>query len=195
MPTPPARRHPEQLEWSDDAEANRLIAHDPLALLIGFVLDQQITVEKAFAGPKVLRDRVGTLDAGRLARLDPDALAAIFAAPPALHRFPRAMAARVQALCTIVDERYQGDATRIWEGVTQAEELRRRLLELPGFGVGKAAITLGVLAQHFGIRPRGWRQLAPRHPTLAQVTTRDQRIAYQTHKREQKRRLREEARR
>ena len=152
-------------------------------------------MEKAFAGPKVLRDRVGTLDAGRLARLDPDALAAIFAAPPALHRFPRAMAARVQALCTIVDERYQGDATRIWEGVTQAEELRRRLLELPGFGVGKAAITLGVLAQHFGIRPRGWRQLAPRHPTLAQVTTRDQRIAYQTHKREQKRRLREEARR
>lgn len=193
MPTRTAQRPPARLEWSDDDEANRLIAHDPLALLIGFVLDQQVTVEKAFLGPRLLRDRVGTLDAGRLARLDAAEMARAFAGPPAIHRFPSAMAARVQALCSLVDERYQGDAARIWKDVAQAEELRGRLLELPGFGAAKVAITLGVLAQHFGVRPRGWKQLVPPYPTLAGVTTRDERIAYQTGKREHKRRLREAA--
>ncbi|GAC1571212.1 MAG: hypothetical protein NVS3B18_04160 [Candidatus Dormibacteria bacterium] len=193
MPTRTAPHTPEKLEWSDDDEANRLIAHDPLALLIGFVLDQQVTVEKAFYGPKLLRERVGTLDAGRLARLDPAELARAFAGPPAIHRFPSAMAERVQALCALVDQRYQGDAERIWKGVTKADDLRARLLELPGFGAAKVAITMAVLAEHFGVRPQGWRRLVPSHPTLAGVTTRDQRITYQTQKREHKRRMREEA--
>ncbi|MFN2450759.1 MAG: HhH-GPD-type base excision DNA repair protein [Candidatus Dormibacteria bacterium] len=193
MATRTAPQAPEKLEWSDDDEANRLIAGDPLALLIGFVLDQQITVEKAFLGPKLLRERVGTLDPGTLARLDGAQLARAFTGPPAIHRFPSAMAERVQALCAIVDERYQGDAARIWSGVGQAEELRARLLELPGFGAAKVAITQAVLAQHFGVRPTGWRKLLPDFPTLAGVTTRAERVAYQTGKREHKRRLREEA--
>lgn len=182
------------LEWTDDPAANQLIATDPLALLIGFCLDQQVTVEKAFAGPLVLRQRVGTLECSRLAHIEPAAFDQAFARPPAIHRFPIAMARRVQALCALVEREYDGDAARLWETAPTAAELRRRITELPGFGAMKATILGAVLAQHFGVRPRGWREALPSNPTLGDVSTHDQRVEYQRRKRAHKRQLREQER-
>jgi uncharacterized HhH-GPD family protein len=178
------------LEWTGDPEADRLIAEDPLSLLIGFCLDQQFPIEQAFLGPLRVRQRLGTLDAERLAATDPQAFVAAFRTPPAIHRFPASMAERVQGICRIVAETYGGDASRLWREAETATELHRRLAALPGFGPLKARIVTGVLARHFGVRPTGWEQVAPDFPTLADVSTADERRAYQAAKRAHKAALR-----
>jgi len=187
MPTPPPAPH---LGWTEDEEANRLVAEDPLALLIGFCLDQQFPIEQAFLGPLRIRERLGTLDAERLASTDPDAFVAAFRTPPAVHRFPASMAGRVQGLCRIVAESYGGDASRLWREAGTGVELHRRLTALPGYGPLKGRIVTGVLARHFGVRLEGWEEVAPDFPTLADVTTADERRAYQAGKRAHKAALR-----
>ncbi len=142
-------------------EANELLADDPLALLIGMLLDQQIPMEKAFTSPYELRSRLGgTLDAVTIAGYDPDALEGLFRTPPALHRFPAAMAKRVQELARVIASEYGGDASAVWAGVSSGEELVARLAKLPGFGAQKAAIFAALLGKQFGVRPAGWREAA-----------------------------------
>src|SRR5436853_2591748 len=174
------------LQWTGDVEADRLISEDPTALLIGFCLDQQVPIEWAFMGPLRLRERLGTLDPERIARMDPAQVEAAFRTPPALHRFPRSMAQRVQGLCTVIADEYGGDASRIWRDVQDGRELQRRFAALPGFGAAKARIMVGVVAKHFGARPAGWETIAPDWPTLADVNTVEEREAYQTQKRAHK---------
>lgn len=175
----------ERLHFTGSDEANELIARDPLALLIGFVLDQQVTVQKAFSGPLVIRERVGTLDAGRLAATD---LEPAFRERPAVHRFPGAMAERVRAVCAHVAERYDGDAARIWTEAATPDELRERLAALPGFGDMKVRALASVLAKRFGVQTA--RELVPDHPTLGDVDSPQALSAYQAHKRAQKAALR-----
>ncbi len=174
------------MDWTGNADADALVARNPLALLIGFCLDQQIPVEKAFVGPLEIQHRLGTLDAAELAAVDPGRFEAAFRERPAIHRFPASMAARVQALCAVVAGDYGNDATAIWTGVKDAGELQRRLRALPGFGEMKARIVLGVLAKHLGVTPNGWEELAPDFPTLADVRTVAEREKYQAGKRAHK---------
>ncbi|MFI5485149.1 HhH-GPD-type base excision DNA repair protein [Micromonospora echinaurantiaca] len=144
-----------------DPEANRLLARSPLALLLGMVLDQQVPMEKAFSSPYVLTQRLGhEPDAAELAGYDPEALVALFAQPPALHRFPKAMAARVQEVCRVLVDRYDGDAARLWSDATDGRELLRRIADLPGFGKQKAQIFLALLGKRFDVTPEGWREAA-----------------------------------
>jgi uncharacterized HhH-GPD family protein len=163
-----------------DPEANALLNRDPLALLLGMVLDQQIPLEKAFTSPYVLTQRLGHApDARELAGYDPEALTEVFARPPALHRFPKAMAGRVQQVCRVVVERYAGDPARIWADATDGAELLRRIGELPGFGTQKAQIFLALLGKRFGVRPTGWREAAggygdeAAHRSVADITDLD----------------------
>lgn len=152
MPTKP-------LCLSQDPDADALLTRDPLALLIGMVLDQQIPLEKAFSSPYVLTQRLGRdLDAADLAAYDPERLAEVFATPPALHRFPGSMAGRVQELCRVVAEEYGGDAAAVWD-TNDAKELLRRVKALPGFGEQKAKIFVALLGKQLGVRPRGWRDV------------------------------------
>jgi uncharacterized HhH-GPD family protein len=181
------------MEWTGDSEADALVAGDPLALLIGFCLDQQIPVEKAFLGPLEIRRRLGTLDARELAAIDPARFEAAFRERPAIHRFPASMAARVQALVAVIAGDYGGDPTAIWNGVNDAGELQRRLRALPGFGEMKARMVLGVLAKHLGVTPSGWKELAPDFPTLADVHTVAEREQYQAGKRAHKAAMRAQA--
>jgi uncharacterized HhH-GPD family protein len=174
---------PELLPFTADDEANRLIASDAAALLIGFVLDQQVTVQKAFAGPLELRRRIGHLDVARIAAMDPDELAAAFRERPALHRFPSAMAERVRRLCAFLDERYPGDAAKLWRDAESGEDLRARLGELPGFGEMKVRTVLTLLARQFGVQPPGIDALLPDQPTLGDVRTAEELASYQAHKR------------
>lgn len=142
-------------------EANKLLNRDPLALLVGMVLDQQVTLEKAFASPFVLVQRLGhEPTASELADFDPDALLAIFAEPPALHRFPKAMAARVQEVCRVLADQYGGDAAGLWADVSGGAELYRRILALPGFGKQKSQIFVALLGKRYGVQPPGWREAA-----------------------------------
>lgn len=144
-----------------DPEANRLLNEDPLALLIGMVLDQQIPLEKAFTSPYVLAQRLGhALDARELAGYDPQELVEIFARPPALHRFPKAMAARVQQVCQVLVDRYDGDAARLWADPVDGADLLNRISALPGFGRQKAQIFLALLGKRFDVTPTGWRAAA-----------------------------------
>ncbi|SCE74198.1 uncharacterized HhH-GPD family protein [Micromonospora coriariae] len=144
-----------------DPEANRLLERSPLARLLGMVLDQQVPMEKAFSSPYVLAQRLGhDLDAAELAGYDPEALIALFATPPALHRFPKAMAARVQDVCQVLVDRYDGDAERLWSDVADGPELFRRVAELPGFGKQKAQIFVALLGKRFGVTPQDWRKAA-----------------------------------
>ncbi|PWR06900.1 Fe-S cluster assembly protein HesB [Micromonospora acroterricola] len=144
-----------------DPEANRLLERSPLARLLGMVLDQQVPMEKAFSSPYVLAQRLGhEPDAAELAAYDPEALVAIFATPPALHRFPKAMAARVQEVCQVLVDRYDGDAARLWSDVADGPELLRRVSELPGFGKQKAQIFVALLGKRFGVTPQDWRKAA-----------------------------------
>ncbi|MEH0936544.1 HhH-GPD-type base excision DNA repair protein [Micromonospora psammae] len=152
---------PMTLSLPIDPEANRLLERSPLALLIGMVLDQQIPMEKAFSSPYVLAQRLGhEPDARELAEYDPEALVEIFARPPALHRFPKAMAGRVQEVCRALVDRYDGDAARLWADVTDGRELLRRVGELPGFGKQKAQIFVALLGKRYDVRPDGWREAA-----------------------------------
>jgi len=144
-----------------DDIADRLLQTDPLALLIGMLLDQQVPMEWAFRGPATLRDRLGgELDATRIAAMDVDDFVAICSEKPAIHRFPSSMGTRVHELCSFVVEHYDGDAGRIWKGVRSAEVLFGRLRELPGYGEEKSKIFLAILAKRLGKRPAGWEELA-----------------------------------
>ncbi|HTR70025.1 MAG TPA: HhH-GPD-type base excision DNA repair protein [Mycobacteriales bacterium] len=150
-----------ELHLAQKPDADALLSENPLALLIGMVLDQQIPLEWAFTGPFTLSQRLGRdLDAADLADRDPEKLAAVFATPPALHRFPASMAARVQQLCAQIVTDYDGRAENIWTGVTTGSELRKRIENLPGFGKQKAKIFLALLGKQYGVRPRGWREQA-----------------------------------
>jgi uncharacterized HhH-GPD family protein len=152
---------PMSLTLPIDDEANKLLDRSPLALLVGMVLDQQIPLEKAFSSPYVLEQRLGhELDAKELADYDPEALVGIFARTPALHRFPKAMAARVQEVCRMLVERYDGDASRLWTGVDSGQELLKRVGGLPGFGKQKAQIFVALLGKQYGVQPEGWREAA-----------------------------------
>jgi uncharacterized HhH-GPD family protein len=181
---------PRSLPWTGDEEADRLIAEDATALLIGFVLDQQVTVQKAFSGPLELRRRVGTVDARELAALPAERLAAAFAERPALHRFPTAMAQRVQALCAHLVAEYGGDAEAIWRDVDDAGALWLRLSRLPGFGPMKARSVVRLLEHPYGVRPRGVEGFLPDHRTLGDVTTAEELADYQAGKRAYKAQLR-----
>lgn len=147
------------LHLSQNPEADKLLSTDPLALLIGMVLDQQVPLEWAFAGPFELQRRLGrSLDAGDLAARDPDELAAIFSEKPALHRYPGSMATRVHALCKALVEEYDGKAERVWAKAGSGAELLDRLRSLPGFGEQKAKIFVALLAKQLGVRPPGWEE-------------------------------------
>ena len=154
------------LSLSQDAAADALLDRDPLALLIGMLLDQQIPMEHAFWSPSQLALRLGhdgpdaTLDAAEIAGYDPDALIAIFAQPRALHRYPKSMGARVQALCAAIVENHDGDVTRIWSDATDGAQLYARLVALPGFGPQKAKIFTALLGKQRGVAPPGWREAA-----------------------------------
>jgi uncharacterized HhH-GPD family protein len=142
-------------------DADALLSSDPLALLIGMVLDQQIPLEWAFTGPLTLTQRLGRgLDAADLAGRDPEELAAVFATPPALHRFPGSMAGRVQQLCRLIVTDYDGDPANLWSGVKDGNELRARVHALPGFGAHKAKIFVALLGKQYGVTPKGWRESA-----------------------------------
>ena len=155
--------------WTDDPAANRLLETDPLALLIGLVLDQQVKMEKAFAGPYELKKRLGHLDAHKIAEMDPDKLGAVFRERPALHRFPGSMAKRVQALCQVVVSDHGGDAGAVWTQARDGDDLAARIKKLPGFGDMKVKILVAVLAKKFGVKPRGWEKYAATWHTVADV--------------------------
>ncbi|HEY5156205.1 MAG TPA: HhH-GPD-type base excision DNA repair protein [Acidimicrobiales bacterium] len=142
-------------------EADELLVTDPLALLIGMLLDQQVPMEWAFKGPWSLKDRLGgELDAGAIAAMGEDAVVEVFCAKPALHRYPAAMARRAHELCTFLVDHYGGDAGAVWRNVRSGDELLRRLRELPGYGEEKSKIFLAILAKRLGKRPAGWEEAA-----------------------------------
>ena len=152
---------PVTLALSGDPDADKLLSQDPLALLIGMVLDQQVPLEWAFAAPRRLQERLGgRLDVNDIATTDADALAAVFAERPALHRFPGSNAKRVQELCRIVVHEYGGRADRIWKTAKTGEELLRRVKALPGFGEQKARIFVALLGKQLGVQPPGWQEAA-----------------------------------
>ena len=150
------------LRIAQDAAADELLGRDPLALLVGMLLDQQFPMERAFAAPRLLADRLGTdtLSAAHLAGYDPDELRRHFQGPPALHRYPGSMATRTQELCRLLVERYDGRADALWAGAPDGATLLRRLGELPGFGAQKARIFLALLGKQCGVTPPGWREAA-----------------------------------
>jgi uncharacterized HhH-GPD family protein len=172
---------PDALHFTDSDEANALLASDPMALLIGFALDQQVTVQKAFSGPLVLRERIGTLDASALADAD---LEPIFREKPAIHRFPGAMAKRVHELAVHVRDDYDGDAARVWREAKSSDELRANLEALPGFGEMKVKALGSVLAKQFGVTTAD--ALVPWHPTLGDVDSAQALVDYQAGKRAHK---------
>ncbi|HSG84730.1 MAG TPA: HhH-GPD-type base excision DNA repair protein [Candidatus Limnocylindrales bacterium] len=183
---------PDHLPFTGDAEADRLLAEDPMALLIGFVLDQQVPLQKAFSGPAELQRRIGTLDAASIAGMDPEALATAFSERPALHRFPGTMAQRTQALAAFVAETYDGDVSRAWTEAADGRDLERRLLALPGIGEMKAKTLIAILGRRFGVRPPGWEAVAPTYPTLGDVDTPEALADYQAKKRAYKAKLKVE---
>ena len=176
---------PRALYFTDDPKACELLAEDPFALLLGFAIDQQVPVQKAFAGPYVLLQRVGTLDPARLAELD---LQEAFRQTPAIHRFPGAMADRVRELAAVVAEEYGGDAARIWNDAADTADLKRRLGDLPGFGPMKVQALGSVLALRFGLETA--RPLVPTHACLGGVDSPEALVRYPTAKREHKAKLR-----
>jgi uncharacterized HhH-GPD family protein len=152
---------PSQLALAQDAAADKLLASDPLALLIGMVLDQQVPLEWAFLGPYTLTQRLGTdLDVQKLAAMDEDTLVTVFCDRPALHRYPAAMARRVHELCNLIVDEYDANPETIWTTATDGKELFKRIKALPGFGEMKARIFIALLAKQFGVRPAGWEEQA-----------------------------------
>jgi uncharacterized HhH-GPD family protein len=174
------------LPFTGDPEADRLLAADPFALLVGFALDQQVSVQKAFSGPAELRRRIGHLDPARIAAMDPAQLDRTFRERPALHRFPGAMATRVQALAAAVAGEYGGDASRIWREARDGTDLEQRLLALPSIGAMKAGSIMAILAKQLGFSLPGLRERLPRHPTLGDVDSPEALAAYQEQKRAHK---------
>lgn len=165
---------PDRLNFTDSDEANRLLASDGLALLIGMLLDQQFPMERAFYGPQLLKDRLGEdLDAARIAGWDPDEIEAIFRGPPAIHRYPASMGKRTQDLCQVIVDEYDGKAQNIWESAEDGGQLLRRLKALPGFGDGKSRIFVGLLGKRMGVQPDGWEAKAADWPSIADVASFD----------------------
>ena len=183
--------NPDRLHFTGNEDADRLLAHDPLALLIGFALDQQVTVPTAFSGPQKLKERLGALDAASIARMDPMELEAAFRERPAVHRFPGSMARRVQELCATVVDEYSGRAERVWTDARDGDDLRARIASLPGFGEMKIKALGSVLAKRFGVAAA--EPLVPDHPTLGDVDSAEALERYQAAKREYKAKLRTQA--
>ena len=179
---------PKRLYFTDDDDANALIAREPLALLIGFALDQQVTVPTAFSGPLKLKQRLGTLGAQELAEADPGRLEEIFREKPAIHRFPGAMAQRVQELARAVVDDYGGDAAKLWKTAKTDDELRRRIAALPGFGEMKIKALGAVLAKRYGVAVA--EPLVPPHPALGDDDSPEALASYQAAKRAHKAALR-----
>jgi len=175
---------PAALYFTESDEANQLLAREPLALLIGFALDQQVPVPTAFAGPYKLERRIGTLEAGVIATMDPGELEAAFRERPAIHRFPGSMARRVQELCAVVAEQYGGRAERVWTEAEDAADLRRRIGALPGFGDMKITGLGSVLALRLGVETA--RELVPAHACLGAVDSPEALAEYQAQKRAHK---------
>ena len=173
---------PDRLWFTENDDANKLLADDPFALLVGFALDQQITVQQAFQGPLRIRQRLGTLDPKTLATAD---LEPAFREKPAVHRFPGTMAARVQDLARFVTDEYGGDASRVWRDAKDGADLKKRLAALPGFGDMKVRSMTAVLAKRFGVDVA--KEVAPDHPTLGDVDSAQSLLDYQAAKREYKR--------
>ena len=172
--------------WTGDPEANRLLETDPLALLIGLVLDQQVKMEKAFGGPYELKRRLGHLDVRTIASMDPEKLGAVFRERPALHRFPGSMAKRTQALCQMIVAEYGGDAGSVWADARDGDDLAARIKKLPGFGDMKVKILVAVLAKKFGVKPRGWEKHAANWHTVADVDSDETMVQAREVKREMK---------
>ena len=181
------------LHITGDATADRLLTDDPLALLIGMLLDQQVPMETAFAGPLKIQQRAGSVDAAVLAGYDPDALVELFKTPPAVHRFPGSMAARVQALCSAIDQDWGGDAAAIWtQGSPSGAEVLKRLKGLPGFGEQKARIFLALLGKQYGFTGDGWREASGAYGeegsfrSVADITSTESLAKVREHKRAMK---------
>jgi uncharacterized HhH-GPD family protein len=172
---------PDRLHFTGNDEADRLLAEEPMALLIGFALDQQVPVPTAFAGPLKLKQRIGTLDPGRIAATDPGVLEAAFREKPAIHRFPGTMATRVQDLAAFVADRYDGRAERVWADAADSQDLGSRIGELPGFGEMKIKALGSVLAKRFDVAVA--EGLVPNHPTLGDVDSAEALASYQAAKR------------
>jgi uncharacterized HhH-GPD family protein len=174
------------LHFTGDPEADAFLGANPLALMIGFVLDQQVTVQKAFSSPLELSKRLGGLEATAIAAMDPGALEEVFRAKPALHRFPTNMAHRVQEHCAVLASEYGGDAASVWADARDGADLERRLLALPGIGEMKARTMVGVLAKRLDVRPPGWEEFAPKHLSLGDVDSPQALADYQAAKRARK---------
>jgi uncharacterized HhH-GPD family protein len=181
---------PDRLHFTDDDDANALLAQDPFALLIGFALDQQVTTQQAFTGPKKLRDRLGRLDAAEIAGIDPGRLETVFREKPAIHRFPGNMARRVQELSATIVSEYGGDAARVWTDAKDDADLRSRIASLPGFGEMKIKALGAVLAKRYGVAAA--QGLVPNHPTLGDVDSAQAMQRYQDAKRAHKARMRQQ---
>jgi uncharacterized HhH-GPD family protein len=184
---------PASLPFTGDPEADRLLAEDPFALLVGFALDQQVTVQKAFSGPAEIKRRLGQFDPARIAAMDPGELDAVFRERPAIHRFPGSMAGKVQALAAAIARDYGNDAGRVWREATDGADLEKRLLGLPGIGEMKAKSLIAVLGKRFGVRPPGYDDVAPTWPTLGDVDSAEALATYQAGKRAHKAAMREAA--
>ena len=173
----------DRLHLTGDDAADRLLVSNPMALLIGFALDQQVPVQKAFSGPKVLLERLGSIDAKALATVDEAKLEAAAKGPPAIHRFPSAMAKRVREVAAHVADTYDGDAARIWTDASDARDLKQRIAALPGFGEMKVASLFAVLVKQLGLRPAGSEDELPTHPTLGDVDSAEALAEYRATKR------------
>jgi len=176
----------DRLYFTGDDDADRLLVSEPMALLIGFALDQQVPVQKAFSGPKVLLERLGTLDAHALAAVEDSKLEAAAKGPPAIHRFPSAMAKRVREVAAHVASTYHGDAARLWTDASDARDLKQRIAALPGFGAMKTASLFAVLVKLLGVSPEGAQDELPLHPTLGDVDSSAALAEYQATKRAKK---------
>ena len=183
------------LPFTGNDSADALLSEDPLALLIGFALDQQVTVQKAFSGPLEIRNRLGHLDARQIAATDPAELDRVFRERPAIHRFPGSMARKVAALCAAIAERYDNDAARIWQEAKDGRDLEARLLDLPGIGPMKAKTILAVLGKRYGVSLPGMADVMPKHPTLGDVDSPEALAEYQAGKRAYKASMRAEGKR
>ncbi len=177
---------PTEIPWTGNPEADILLAEDGNALLIGFVLDQQVTVQKAFAGPFELRGRLGHLDPARISSMEPTAFAAVCQERPAIHRYPAAMATRIHDLCDVVVTEYGGDGARVWTDARDGADLIARLEALPGFGPLKVGSLATLLYRRYDLDLAGLDELLPAHPTLGGVDTAEQLTEYQSWKRSMK---------
>ncbi|MCA9826144.1 MAG: Fe-S cluster assembly protein HesB [Dehalococcoidia bacterium] len=161
---------PTSLPWTEDEEANKLLAENDLALLLGMLLDQQFPMERAFYGPYLIKQRMGgKLDAAAIAAASPEEFEALAKGPPAIHRFPGSMGKRTQEVCQALVDNWDGDAGKLWNTAADGKELLKRLKALPGYGDAKARIFVAILGRHMGVRPPGWEEVAADWPNISDV--------------------------